>query len=165
MASGLFSSVLGGHDNTASGDYSVAVGKKVRVSHANAAAIGLAPSLDTSCESVADSSLNICAENGLYVNGVLVDMEGVAALLQQQVLFHCCCCLCVGHGTSVFRVVGVIWRVLCGNGIFTGARHRGFESSCGRVAGDIPPTFRLIIARCLTMFVPFVTIQYDVMII
>lgn len=95
MASGLFSSVLGGHDNTASGDYSVAVGKKVRVSHANAAAIGLASSLDTPCESVADSSLNICAENGLYVNGILVDMEGVVALLQQQVgALLCCSCCC-----------------------------------------------------------------------
>ena len=86
-----------GHDNTVSGEYSLAMGRKARVSDDFAGAVGLSADASSTCQSMGESTLNVCVDNGLYVNGELLDLQGIASLLAQQV-----------GGLVGWRFVGVV---------------------------------------------------------
>ena len=48
-----------GHDNTALGDYSMAVGRRARVNHNSSAVIALSEDEEATCESTDHGTLNI----------------------------------------------------------------------------------------------------------
>lgn len=92
MASGNYSAVLGGHDNIVSGIFSFGLGRHVRATHDQAGVISLLASDNVSCDSAGDNSLSICADNGVYINGVGLDMammesrfETILSTLEEQV--------------------------------------------------------------------------------
>ena len=67
-ASGECALIPGGYSNAVSGDNSVAMGKNAAVAHNHALVISLKPA--ATCNSKGDNTINICAPNGVFVNGV-----------------------------------------------------------------------------------------------
>ena len=71
-AVGNWSSVSGGFLNSAMGLYSLAQGRNTFVEHDFAAALGFS-SQNQTCRSHSRSSISMCAENGLFLNGERLD--------------------------------------------------------------------------------------------
>lgn len=67
-ASGQCASIAGGSSNAVSGDSSAAIGLNAAVVHDHALVINLKPAAP--CNSKGDNTVNICAPNGVFVNGV-----------------------------------------------------------------------------------------------
>ena len=86
-ASGDYSGIVSGHNNTASGDYSfvaacdtcaasgyssVAMGVGSSATHNNSAVLGFSSS-GPNCSSADTGTINLCTDNGLYVDGERLD--------------------------------------------------------------------------------------------
>ena len=85
-AAGNWSFVGGGWDNSARGTGSMAQGSGATALHDFAAVMGFSTT-NRSCQSVNDSTISLCADNGVFVNGELVpSAEDIVELRQQDLL-------------------------------------------------------------------------------
>lgn len=61
------------------------MGHKARVVHDHSAALGLLADMGETCPSMGESTLNLCLDNGLYINGEYIDIDTIVDTLQSQV--------------------------------------------------------------------------------
>ena len=81
-----YSAILGGQHNTASGEGSMAFGSNGNATDAYSAVLSF-DSTGTICDSQGDGTVNICADGGLFVNGMLAqtqtNTENTESLIQE----------------------------------------------------------------------------------
>ena len=113
IASGIGSFVGGGLGNTVSGDHSYGAGSYANVTHESAAVLAFITQQTSSsdsrwCNSVGESTVHVCADNGLFVNSVAVATQDDVAAVATG----------VGNATSAIALLEAHIDALYGNHSF-----------------------------------------------